>query len=271
MTATDRIVINVLTGSPTDANPAARRARLVAEISAAPDGDLLVLPFMTLSQPFWTVIDRPAGFKHGEREPFSSITAIAPAVKDRGIGTLATVYAVVAEGVFYSTAVLIDADGVARAFYRQEHAANEPGWHERLYFQPGINAAPPLIDTRGLAIGLLLGGDIWVPEAARFLRLAGAQALLSVSGAPESMNESLRVIAHARSLENGVPVIWSSRDGTGIRAAHGAAESAGGDPWYRVELDPTAIRENLNRDDPLRMRRPRLYQSLTKTWEESPE
>jgi predicted amidohydrolase len=270
MTVEARRVIDVLTGSPSDTNPEARRARLAADIASAPDADLLVLPFMTLSRPFWTVIDRAAGFKHGEREPFPSIAAIASAVKERGIPTLATVYAVVAEGVFYSTAVMIDADGSSRAFYRQEHAVNEPGWHERLYFQPGVNAAPALIDNRGFSIGLLLGGDLWIPEAARRLRLAGATALLSVSGAPDSMRECVHALAQARSIENGVPVIWSSRDGTGLKARqNGVAESMDLHPWYQVTLDPAAIRSSLNHNDPLRLRRPRLYQSLVKTWEES--
>lgn len=270
MTVADRKVINVLTVSPSEAKPEGRRARLAADIASAPEADLLVLPFLTLSQPFWATIDRVSGFKHGEREPFPSIAAIAPAVKERGIPTLATVYAVVAEGVFYATAVLIDADGSTSAFYRQEHGVNEPGWHERLYFQPGINDTPPLIDIRGLSVGLLLGGDLWVPEAARLLRLAGASVLLSISGAPESMHESVRVLVQARSIENGVPVIWSGRDGTGVKDSHGGiSKSADRHPWYQVTIDSAAIQSSLNRNDPLRLRRPRLYQPLVKTWEES--
>lgn len=269
MTCPDPAVIALLAGSPSDASPESRQARLRDSISRAPEADLLVLPFMATGGPFWSVMDRAAGFAHGERSPFPSIEAIAPAVKERGIPTLATVYAVVAEGVFFSTGVMIEADGSVGAFYRQEHAVNEAEWHEQLYFQPGINDVPPLIRIRDISIGLLLGGDLWVPEAARMLRLAGANSLLSVSGAPESRHGDLRAIAQARSIENGVPVIWSTRDGVGIKHAAAIAEIEDRSPWHRVTLNATAIQSHLRRGDPLRWRRPRRYGPLVKTWEAS--
>jgi predicted amidohydrolase len=268
MPVADRIAINLLIGSPPAPQGDARRRWLIEQIKAAPDADLLVLPYMGQYPPFWRVIDREAGFAHGERAPFASLATIATAVKDRGIRALATAFAVVAEGVFYAVAVLIEPDGDAVAIYRQEHAINEPGWHERLYFQPGDNDGLPLLDINGLSIGLLLGGDLWVPEAARRLRLGGAQALLSVSGAPEGLLSSVRSMAQARAIENGVPVVWTSGDVGGSKEPRGGAtERAGHLPWHQIMLRPSEIQAALNSTDPLQMRRPRLYQSLVRTWE----
>jgi predicted amidohydrolase len=270
MRAEDRVVINLLVGGPPAPKADARCGWLEKQIASSPDADLLVLPYMAQYSPFWSVIDRAAGFAHGEREPFRSIVAITPVVRNRAIGTLATAFAVVAEGVFYATAIMIEPNGDINLLYRQEHAVNEPGWHERLYVQPGDNDAPPMIDVNGLSIGLLLGGDLWVPEAARRLRLAGAQALLSVSGAPEALLSSVRTMAQARAIENGVPVVWSSGDTGGSKEPRGGStERAGHLPWHQITLRPAEIRSSLERNDPLRLRRPRLYRSLTKTWEEN--
>lgn len=270
MAALDRVAISVLGSSHLMGPREARRIELANLIATAPDSDLLVLPYLASYPAFWTTIDRAGGFVYGERTPFPTVKAISSAITARGIRTLATVFEVVAEGVFYATAVMIDPDGTNRPIYRQQHAVNEPGWHERLYFQPGDNAEIPLIDVRGLSVGLMLGGDLWAPEAARVLRIAGARALLALAGIPDNYLAQAKAIARVRSIENGIPLIWSGGPSVGIETA-----LSGSDPrlqagtWNVFELDPIAIQAGLNNNDPLAIRRPRLYSSLLRTWQES--
>jgi predicted amidohydrolase len=272
VTTPDRVAISVLTGGHLMGPREARRIQLANLIAMAPDSDLLVLPYLASYPPFWTVIDRAGGFLYGERSPFPTVGAISPAVAARGIRTLATVFEVVAEGVFYASAVMIDHDGTSRVVYRQQHAINEPGWHERLYFQPGDISDLPLIDVRGLQLGLMLGGDLWVPEAARVLRLAGAQGLLAVLGVPESYSAQASAIAQVRSIENGIPVVWSGGSSLGIESLVPGNELI--DPsgtWNVFALDIAGIQASLSRNDPLALRRPSLYSALSRTWQEDSE
>ncbi len=238
-----------------------RWRQLASAVAIAPPCDLLVLPYLAAYPPFWREIDRAAGFANGERAPFASATALQSIVAERKTPLLTTVFEVVAEGVFYATAVLLAADGGSQALYRQEHALNLPECRERLYFQPGMNEDLPVLQIGELRLGLQLGGDLWVPESARRLRLAGVNALLAITGADG------RTLAEARSIENGVPVVYSGSTVT----AFGADDVNEHSPWTVVEIDPTRIAARMTANDPLQMRRPRLYTALSATWEGAAE
>jgi predicted amidohydrolase len=235
----------------------ARRQQLAAAIAAAPECDLLVLPYLPAYPPFWREIDRAAGFANGERAPFPSLVHLREVVNARGVPLLSPVFEVVAEGVFYATAVLLRTDGAQETIYRQEHALNQPGCRERLYFQPGMNDEPAIIPLGGIRLGVLLGGDLWVPEAARLLRLRGANALLEITGIDGG------AFGEVRSIENGIPVFVS---GSAI-AAFGADRQLRHEHWTLIEVDPARIAADLAHHDPLQMRRPRLYSELSATWE----
>ncbi|CAN5406248.1 hypothetical protein BH09CHL1_BH09CHL1_24070 [soil metagenome] len=270
MSDSRHLTIGVLNGNGVAGDAFERRRTLAQRIATAPDSDLLVLPYLAAYPPFWQVIDRAVGFAFGEREPFPSITSLLPEINKRGIPVLTTAFEVVAEGVFYASAVLVEPSGDARVIYRQEHALNERGCFERLYFQPGVNVTPPIFELGGLKFGLMLGGDLWVPECARSLRIIGANAFLSLAALGESMKASGRTLSQARALENGVPVIFNdgqSTVGEGNATRKLTSNSIG--DWSLIRFNAFEADSPVEYHDPMQMRRPRLYQSLVKTWQES--
>jgi len=251
--------IGVLT-VPIDGTTATeRRESVAAAIAYAPAADLLVLPFQAVATAFWRALDRAHGFAFAERPPFKTIEHLRSAVAAKGIPALVSTYDVLGEGVFYSTARLIDGDGEIRTEYRQAHALNLPDHHERLFFQPGTTGSFPLFNVNDVHLGLLLGGDLWIPEIARCLALAGADALVSIGAFTREVESKARTLAEARSIENGIPVFLANREREPYVFGPVAADPAiGGEAGWSTMSLPIAKPI----DDPLLMRRPRLYGEL---------
>jgi len=236
-----------------------RRDSLAFAIADAPIADLLVLPYQAVSSRFWGQLDRSNGFAFAERPPFKTIERLRAVIATKGIPTLVSTYDVLGEGVFYSTLRLIDGNGEIRTEYRQAHALNLPGHYERLFFQPGTSESFVSCEVNGVRIGLLLGGDLWVPEVARSLALAGAHVLVCIGAYTKDLERTARMLAEARSIENGLPVLLANRERELVALSPDAADSPirEGHGWSTLSL-PIAKPA----DDPLLMRRPRLYGSL---------
>ena len=245
------------------------RSALAAAVRSVPPGvDLVVLPFLGGIPYVPAMLDR-AGYAYAERPPYATVQAVASAAADRGIAAAVSFYEVVGEGVFYSTVALLAVDGSMVGTYRQAHARNRPGQHEQLYFQPGTTGGFPVHRVGPAQVGFLLGGDLWVPEAARLLALGGADVLIAVTAVPSDEAENALVIARTRAAENGRAVILASRRGPGLAGSSAAFDWLGrsldtdhrDETWLILKLDLAAMAIT-HPHDPLRLRRPRLYAGL---------
>jgi beta-ureidopropionase len=95
------------------------------------------------------------------------------------------------EGVFYNTAVVIDADGTVLGKYRKTHIPQVgPIFWEKYFFKPG-NLGYPVFDTRVGRIGVFICYDRHFPEPARMLGLHGAQLTFNPSATIESLSRHL--------------------------------------------------------------------------------
>ncbi len=90
---------------------------------------------------------------------------------------VASLFEKVSDGLYYNTAVIIDADGSYLGKYRKSHIPQDPGFEEKFYFSPG-DTGYPVWDTQAGKIGVLICWDQWFPEAARLMALAGAELIL---------------------------------------------------------------------------------------------
>ncbi len=81
-----------------------------------------------------------------------------------------------APGLYYNSAVVIDADGTLLGRYRKMHIPHDPQFEEKFYFTPG-DLGIRAWKTRYGTIGVLICWDQWFPEAARLAALAGAEIL----------------------------------------------------------------------------------------------
>ena len=120
---------------------------------------------------------------------------------------------------FYSSVVIIDADGALLGTYRKSHVPDGPGSSEKFYFSPGDTGFRAWRTAVG-RIGVGIGWDQWFPEAARVMALKGAEILLYPSangaaphdGATDQAGHWRRVM-QGHAAANITPVVASNRIG----------------------------------------------------------
>jgi N-carbamoylputrescine amidase len=102
-------------------------------------------------------------------------------------------------GVYYNSAVVIDADGTYLGKYRKMHIPQDPYFEEKFYFTPG-DLGVPVFDTKFGKISVIICWDQWFPEASRLACLAGAEIILvptAIGWLPEEKQELGSAQAHA--------------------------------------------------------------------------
>jgi N-carbamoylputrescine amidase len=93
-------------------------------------------------------------------------------------------------GVYYNTAVVIDADGTLVGRYRKNHIPQVQGFWEKFYFKPG-NLGYPAFQTRYAKIGVYICYDRHFPEGARILGLNGAEIVFNPSATVAGLSKYL--------------------------------------------------------------------------------
>lgn len=107
-------------------------------------------------------------------------------------------------GVYYNTAVVIDADGKYLGKYRKHHIPQvEPGFWEKFYFKPG-NLGFPVFKTAYADVGVYICYDRHFPEGARILGLNGAEIVFNPSATVAGLSEYLwKLEQPAHAVANG--------------------------------------------------------------------
>jgi len=103
----------------------------------------------------------------------------------------------------FDSALVFGADGRARGHYRRVHLAAEG---ER--FAAGRWGLVAPLECGPTAV--VMGADLWVPEYIRALVLTGARLVVGLDRAAAA---ATAVLAAARALENGVPLVWAAVSG----------------------------------------------------------
>ncbi len=118
------------------------------------------------------------------------------------------------EGVYYNTAVIIDADGTILGKMRKVHIPHTwPGFWEKFYFKPG-NLGFPVFNTAYAKIGVYICYDRHFPECARILALKGAEILFNPSATTEGKSKYLWELEQpAQAVANGVFIGANNRVG----------------------------------------------------------
>jgi agmatine deiminase len=76
-------------------------------------------------------------------------------------------------GKYHNSAVVINADGKLMPTYRKIHIPQDPGFYEKDYFEDG-DGGYKIYKTEYATFAVLICYDQWFPEAARAVKLAGA-------------------------------------------------------------------------------------------------
>ena len=112
-------------------------------------------------------------------------------------------YEQVMTGVYYNTAVVIDADGTILGKYRKIHIPQVAGFWEKFYFKPG-NLNYPVFKTRYADVGVYICYDRHFPDGARILGLHGAEIVFNPSATVAGLSQYLwKLEQPAHAVANG--------------------------------------------------------------------
>ncbi len=109
-------------------------------------------------------------------EKASVVKALSGLARKHKVVIVASLFEKVSAGVYFNTAVVIDADGRYLGKYRKMHIPDDPQFYEKFYFAPG-DLGYKVFKTKYALIGVLICWDQWYPEAARLTALLGAQII----------------------------------------------------------------------------------------------
>ncbi len=265
------------------------KACTMLEQAAAQGVEVACLPELFNNEYFCQKLDQ-SYFNLAEPLDGPTVQAVAKVAKKTGMVVVASIYEKAAQGLFYNTAVIIDADGSTVGHYRKMHIPHDPLFEEKYYFAQG-DLGFKAFDTHAGKIGTLVCWDQWYPEGARLTAMLGAQVLFyptAIGWHPaekaefgEAQVSAWETIQRSHSIANGVYVAAVNRVGHEVITGDGIeffGHSFISDPFGRIlamgshdkeeiltaTVDPALI-EYTRRNWPFfRDRRVDAYSAITK-------
>ena len=143
-----------------------------------------------------------------------TVTRLRPIAAKYQMAMVVPIYERAMAGVYYNTAVILDADGSTLGIYRKNHIPHTSGFWEKYFFKPG-NLGYPTFQTRYARIGAYICYDRHFPEGARLLGLNGAEIVFNPSATVAGLSQYLwKLEQPAHAVANGYFVAASNRVGT---------------------------------------------------------
>jgi N-carbamoylputrescine amidase len=140
--------------------------------------------------PYFCQVQDPEYFSYTESIPGPTTELMCDLAKETGMVLVVPIYEVEQEGVFYNTAIVIDADGTYLGKYRKHHIPQVKGFWEKFYFRPG-NLGYPVFQTAVGPIGVYICYDRHFPEGWRALGLGGARIVFNPSATSRGLSAYL--------------------------------------------------------------------------------
>lgn len=167
--------------------------------------DLIIFPELSLTG--YTTRDRT--YELAETIPGPSTQKIEVLAKQNNMHII---YGMIekslnAKGVMHNTAVLMSPNGIIGC-YRKMYLPTHSVFEEKRYFRQGHDA--PVYSTDVGKIGMIICYDIFFPEAARLLRLKGAELIVCISASPAVRRYYFETLTTARALENTVYLAYTN-------------------------------------------------------------
>ncbi len=114
--------------------------------------------------------------KYAESIPSATTTTMQKLAKKLGIVIIVPIYEKTKNGKYYNTAVVFNEKGKMLGKYHKVHIPHDPGFYEKNYFAKG-EGGYKIFKTKFGTLAVLICYDQWFPEAARAVRLAGAEMI----------------------------------------------------------------------------------------------
>jgi len=242
--------------------------------------DAIVFPELAIDRFFPRRSGDSTARELAEPVPGPTTERLSELARELGLVIVFNLYERDAEGRFFDSSPVIDADGTLLGVTRMIHITDYAGFHEQDYYHPGDRGAP-VYETRAGRIGVAICYDRHYPEYMRALGLGGADVVvIPQAGAlaewPEGMFEAeVRTAA----FQNGYFAALCNRVGEEENRREGeeelvfAGESFVVDPQGKLiargarleedlvvaDLDLSRVPESAARSLFLKHRRPELY------------
>jgi N-carbamoylputrescine amidase len=140
--------------------------------------------------PYFGIIEDAKYYEYAESIPGPTTTRFQALAKELGIVIVLPIYEEAMPGVYYNTAVVIDADGENLGSYRKHHIPNLAAFWEKFYFRPG-NLGYPVFTTKVGKVGVYICYDRHFPEGWRELGLNGAEMVFNPSATKPGLSNRL--------------------------------------------------------------------------------
>ncbi|MGD6851974.1 MAG: carbon-nitrogen hydrolase [Candidatus Bathyarchaeia archaeon] len=217
-----RVVTVGLVQTEVSVNIAENMAKTQQKISQAADRGAQIICLQELYRTrYFPQQEKADAAPLAESIPGESTKALAKLAKKHKVVIIAPLYEKSAEGKFYNTAVVIDADGSIVGKYRKAHIPYDHYFYEKNYFAQG-DEEYKVFKTAYANIGVLICYDQWFPEPARINALAGAEiifyptAIGYIKGHTSTdgdWHDAWRTVQRAHAIVNGVHVAAVNRVG----------------------------------------------------------
>ena len=151
-----------------------------------------------------------------------TVKSLASIAKEKAVVIIVPIFEKRASGLYYNTAVVIDADGSISGYYRKMHLPDDTTFREKYYFTPS-DSGYKVFNTQNGKVGVLICWDQWFPEAARLTSLMGADIIFIPTAIgwgsfqdEETNNmqfKAWRTIQLSHAIANGIHLVCVNRVG----------------------------------------------------------
>jgi agmatine deiminase len=182
--------------------------------------------------------------KYAEYIPGSSTTMFSWLAEDYGVVLIVPVYEKAKNKTgkweYHNSAAVIDHRGKLLDTYRKIHIPQDPGFYEKDYFKQS-DSGYKIYKTKFGTFAVLICYDQWFPEAARAVRLEGAEiifyptALGDIIGYkhPNDFHDGWETVIRGHAVANSLVVASVNRVGVEGRMKF-FGQSFVADPWGKV-------------------------------------
>jgi len=157
---------------------------------AAKDGARIICFQELFYGPYFGIIEDAKYYDYAEPADGPTVQRFAKLAKELKLVMILPIYEEDMPGVYYNTAVVVDADGTVLGKYRKHHIPNLDRFWEKFYFRPG-NLGYPVFDTAIGKVGVYICYDRHFPEGWRELGLGGAEIVFNPSATKPGLSNRL--------------------------------------------------------------------------------
>ncbi|KRF32687.1 nitrilase-related carbon-nitrogen hydrolase [Yonghaparkia sp. Soil809] len=157
---------------------------------AAADGAQIICFQELFYGPYFGIIEDAKYYDYAEPADGPIVQRFAKLAKELKMVMVLPIYEEDMPGVYYNTAVVVDADGTVLGKYRKHHIPNLDRFWEKFYFRPG-NLGYPVFDTAVGKVGVYICYDRHFPEGWRELGLNGAEIVFNPSATKPGLSNRL--------------------------------------------------------------------------------